>query len=102
MDTETRTRLEELLENVQKDTDAALFSPRGSGGLAWVGLFVGLAGIAVSVVALVGESPGAFGRVSMFMLFFLFIIRSLYVIIRERMNRHFLVILQALLSERKD
>jgi hypothetical protein len=37
----------------------------------------------------------------MFMLFFVFIIRSLYVIIRERMNRHFLVILQALLSERK-
>ena len=99
MDHDTLYSLRELQLKLQRETETGVWATPAGRIVTWSGIVLGLLGMGSSVVAIIGDRPGAFGPVAMFMLFFVFCFRMAYVMVRERMNRQVLLILRAILPE---
>lgn len=92
-------KLRQMQLDMKRQNELGIWATPAGRIVTWIAMAIGIFGMAGSVIAVVGDAPAAFGRVAMFMLFFLFILRTFYLILRERMNRQMLLILQGLLSE---
>jgi hypothetical protein len=99
MNHELLFELRQMQLDMKRQNEIGIWATPAGRIVTWIGMIIGILGMAGSVVAVVGDTPAAFGRVAMFMLFFLFILRTFYLILRERMNRQMLLILEGLLSE---